>query len=158
MACAKAATRISNRPGGGIGGSIPSAIAARLARPGATVIATMGDGSFGFYMAEYETAVRHRAPFVAVLGNDARWNAEHQIQLRHYGAARTHACELTPARYDLAVEALGGHGVHVTRVEELDGAIAGAIASGKPACVNVAIAPLAAPMLARNSVPPGAAH
>jgi acetolactate synthase I/II/III large subunit len=158
MAGADAPTRISNGPGGGIGGSIPYAIAARLAQPGATVIATLGDGSFGFHLAEYETAARHRAPFVAVLGNDARWNAEHQIQLRHYGAARTHACELLPARYDLAVAALGGHGEYVTRVEALDGAIERAIASGKPACVNVAIAPLAAPMLARNAVPPGASH
>jgi acetolactate synthase-1/2/3 large subunit len=158
MACANAGTRISNGPGGGIGGSIPYAIAARLARPDATVVATLGDGSFGFHLAEYETAARHHAPFVAVLGNDARWNAEHQIQLRLYGAARAYGCELLPARYDLAVAALGGHGEHVTRAEELDGAIERAIASGKPACVNVAIAPLAAPVLSRNSVPPGAAH
>jgi acetolactate synthase-1/2/3 large subunit len=158
MACATAASRISNGPGGGIGGSIPYAIAARLARPDATVIATLGDGSFGFYLAEFETAARLRAPFVAVLGNDARWNAEHQIQLRAYGEARAHGCELLPVRYDLAVAALGGHGEHVLRAEDLDGAIERAIASGKPACVNVAIAPLAAPVLSRNSVPPGGAH
>jgi acetolactate synthase-1/2/3 large subunit len=158
MACAKAKTRISNGPGGGIGGSIPYAIGARLAHPGATVIATLGDGSFGFHLAEYETAARAQAPFVAVLGNDARWNAEHQIQLRGYGAARAHGCEMLPARYDLAVAALGGHGEHVTRAEQLDAAIERAIASDKPACVNVAIAPLAAPVLSQNSTPPGGAH
>ena len=38
------------------------------------------------------------------------WNAESQIQLREYGRERQHGCELTPARYDLVVAALGGHG------------------------------------------------
>jgi len=158
MACAKARTRITNGPGGGIGGSIPYAIGARFARPGATVVATLGDGSFGFHMAEFETAARCGAPFVAVLGNDARWNAEHQIQLRGYGAERAFACEMLPARYDIAVAALGGYGEHVTRAEELDAAIERAIASGKPACVNVAVGPVAAPSLSRNSTPPGGAH
>ena len=158
MACAKAKTRITNGPGGGIGGSIPYAIGARLARPEATVFATLGDGSFGFHMAEFETAARCRAPFVAVLGNDARWNAEHQIQLRGYGAARAFGCEMLPARYDLAVAALGGHGEHVTRAEDLDAALERAVASNKPACVDVTIAPLAAPALSRNSTPPGGAH
>ena len=158
MACANAPVRMTNGPGGGIGGSIPYAIAARLARPGSTVLATLGDGSFGFHFAEYETAARHGAPFVAVLGNDARWNAERQIQVRAYGEARAVGCDLLPARYDLAVAALGGHGEHVTRAEELDGAIERAVASRKPACVNVAIEPLAAPALSRNAVPPGGAH
>jgi len=158
MACAQAKIRITNGPGGGIGCSIPYAIGARLARPGATVFASLGDGSFGFHMAEFETAARCGAPFVAVLGNDARWNAERQIQLRQYGAARALGCEMLPARYDAAVTALGGHGEHVTRAEELDGALERAIASGKPACVSVAIAPLAAPALSRNSTPPGGAH
>ena len=158
MACANARTRITNGPGGGIGGSIPYAIGARLARPGATVVATLGDGSFGFHIAEFETAARCGAPFVAVLGNDARWNAEHQIQLRGYGAERAFGCEMLPVRYDLAVAALGGHGEHVTRAEELDAALARAIAANKPACVNVTIAPVVAPALSKNSTPPGGAH
>jgi len=158
MACAKAKVRITNGPGGGIGGSIPYAIGARLARPGATVLATLGDGSFGFHMAEFETAARRKIPFVALLGNDARWNAEQQIQLREFGAERAFGCDMLPARYDAAVAALGGHGEHVTREQDLDAALERAIASEKPACVNVAIAPVAAPALSRNSTPPGGAH
>ena len=158
MASASAATRITNGPGGGIGGSIPYAIAAKLAQPASTVVATLGDGSIGFHLAEFETAVRANAPFVAVLGNDARWNAERQIQVRSWGEARAFACDLLSARYDLAVAALGGHGEQVTEAQGLDGAIERAIASGKPACVNVAIAPLPAPALARNATPPGGAH
>jgi acetolactate synthase-1/2/3 large subunit len=59
--------------------ALPFALAARLARPEAPVVALMGDGTFGFHMAEIDTAVRYALPFVAVVGNDARWNAEYQI-------------------------------------------------------------------------------
>jgi acetolactate synthase-1/2/3 large subunit len=111
----------------------------------------MGDGTFGFHMAEFDTAVRYRLPFVAVVGNDATWNAEYQIQLREYGADRVHGCELLPARYDLVVAALGGHGEYVTRTQELGPALERAIASGKPACVNVMIERVPAPILRRGA-------
>ena len=95
--CCRPRRRIINGPAGSIGASIPFAIAARAADPEAPVIAVMGDGSFGFHMAEFDTAVRYGLPFVAVVGNDAGWNAEHQIQLREYGPNRTHGCELLPS-------------------------------------------------------------
>ncbi len=107
----------------------------------------LGDGTIGFHLSEFETAVRRKLPFVAVLGNDALWNAESQIQLREYGRERMHGCELTPARYDLAVAALGGHGEFVERAEDLPGAIERAMASGKPACINVMIESIAAPVI-----------
>ncbi len=140
--------RVSNGVAGAIGSSIPFAIAASAARPGRRVIACMGDGTFGFHMAEFETAVRHRLPFVAVVGNDGNWNAEHQIQVRDYGANRTHGCMMLPGtRYDLVVAALGGHGEFVERSEDLGPALARALASGRPACVNVVIQGLPAPSL-----------
>jgi acetolactate synthase-1/2/3 large subunit len=144
------ARRIINGPAGSIGASIPFAIAARAADPAATVIAVMGDGSFGFHMAEFDTAVRCNLPFVAVVGNDATWNAEHQIQLRDYGKERAHGCALLPSRYDLVVQALGGHGEYVTSAGELGPALEGAVASGKPACVNVMIERVAAPAIRRT--------
>ena len=101
-------------------------------------------------MAEFDTAVRNDIPFVAVVGNDACWNAEHQIQIRDYGENRAHACELLPARYDQVVEAMGGYGEHVTRAEDVAGAIERAYASGKPACVNVMIQSVAAPIVRRS--------
>ncbi len=145
-----AETAMINGPSGAIGGSIPYAIGAGVARPDQPVLTIMGDGTAGFYLAEFETAVRESVPFVAIIGNDAKWNAEHQIQLRDYGADRAHACELTPARYDLVVAALGGHGELVTARDELQPAIARAYASGKPACINVMIEGLAAPTIKRS--------
>ncbi len=144
------ARRIINGPAGSIGASIPFAIAARAADRQAPVIAVLGDGTFGFHMAELDTAVRYKLPFVAVVGNDATWNAEHQIQLRTYGAARAHGCELLPSRYDLVAEALGGHGELVTSAAELGPALERALGSGKPACVNVMIERVAAPVIRRG--------
>ena len=142
--------RIINGPAGSIGASIPFAIAARTTERNAPVIAMMGDGTFGFHMAEFDTAVRNKLPFVAVVGNDATWNAEHQIQLRAYGANRAHGCELLPSRYDLVVEALGGHGELVTSTAELGPALERALASGKPACVNVMLERVPAPVIRRS--------
>jgi acetolactate synthase-1/2/3 large subunit len=151
QAMLKAPERVTNGVAGAIGAGIPFAIAASAARPGQRVLAVMGDGSAGFHLMEFDTAVRHGLPFVAVIGNDARWNAEYQIQVRDYGGNRAHGCELAPAtRYDLVVQALGGHGEYVTIGEELVPALERAFASNKPACVNVLIEGQAAPSLRRG--------
>ena len=138
-------TRIINGLAGAIGGMLCYAIAAKMARPQATVVTLMGDGTAGFHLSEFETALRCDAPFIGVIGNDARWNAEYQIQLRDYGKARLIGCELAWTRYDLAVAGLGCHGEHVTDPRELDSAFQRALASGLPACINVEIEGLPAP-------------
>ena len=139
--------RLVNGVTGSIGSALSFALAARLVEPTAPVFAVLGDGTIGFHISEFETAVRRGLPFVAVLGNDARWNAESEIQRRDYGANRMHGCELLPARYDRVVEALGGHAEHVERAADLPAAIERALASGKPACINVMIESIAAPAI-----------
>lgn len=139
--------RLINGVAGAIGGSLSFALAARLVETKAPIFAVLGDGTIGFHISEFETAARRALPFVAILGNDARWNAESEIQRRAYGANRMHGCELSPARYDQAVAALGGHGEYVERAADLPVAIERALASGKPACVNVIIESAAAPAL-----------
>ena len=139
--------RLINGVGGSIGSSLPMACAARVVEREAPVFVVLGDGTFGFHMAEFETAVRCNLPFVAIVGTDARWNAEYNLQVRDYGPNRTFGCELLPTRYDLVVAALGGHGELVQSADELPGAIERAVASGKPACVNVMIESIPAPLL-----------
>ena len=149
QACLRAPNLIVNGPAGAIGVGVPFGLAARLARPDAPVVAVMGDGSVGFHITEYDTAIRHGLPFVGVVGNDARWNAEYQIQLADYGAERAIGCELRPARYDAVVAALGGHGELVEDVASLAGAAARAHDSALPACVNIMIEGVAAPVVRR---------
>ncbi|HEY7041060.1 MAG TPA: thiamine pyrophosphate-binding protein [Methylomirabilota bacterium] len=141
----EAEPRLFNGPAGGIGGAIPMAIAARLRHPDRPVIAALGDGTFGFHAFELDTAARYRLPLVAVVGNDARWNAEHQLQIRHYGADRTVGCELLPSRYEQIAVALGGHGERVERADDLEPALDRALRSGLPAVINVMIEGLPAP-------------
>ena len=150
QACLTAPNRVINGAAGSIGAGLPFALAARCAKPDAPVVAVMGDGTFGFHSAEIDTAVRHGLPFVLVVGNDARWNAEYQIQVRDYGRERAHGCELLPARYDLVCAAFGGFGELVTRAEDLLPAARRAAASGRPACLNVMIEGLPAPNVKRG--------
>ena len=143
--------RLINGVSGTIGVSIPFAISAKLERPLEPVVAILGDGTFGFHMAEFDTAVRYGVPIIAVIGNDARWNAEYQIQLRSFGAERARHCDLLPTRYDQVVEALGGFGAFVTSAGELPDALERALSSGKPACVNVMIDSVTAPIIRRGN-------
>ena len=149
QACLSAPQRVINGTAGSIGSALPFAVAARLAQRDAPVIAVLGDGTFGFHCAEIDTAVRYGLPFVAVVGNDARWNAEYQIQLRDYGRERTVGCELLPSRYDQVCVALGGHGEHIITPDALLPALDRALASGLPACLNVMIDGLPAPNIVR---------
>jgi acetolactate synthase-1/2/3 large subunit len=142
--------RLINGPAGSIGAALPFAAAAKLAMPGSNVVAMLGDGTFGFHASELETAVRCGLAYVAVVGNDSCWNAEYQIQLRSYGAARARGLDLLPARYERVAEGFGAHGEYVERPDELAPALARAAGVGRAACVNVRIERLPAPVFRRQ--------
>lgn len=146
QALSSAPDRIINGVAGSIGSAVPFAIGAKRAAPNRPVLAVSGDGAFGFHIAEFETAIREHLPFVVVLGNDGRWNAEHQLQIRKYGVDRAFNCDLgSQIRYDLVATAFGGHGELVTSREGIEAAIHRAFASGLAACVNVIIEGCPAP-------------
>jgi acetolactate synthase-1/2/3 large subunit len=121
----------------------------RTVEKSAPIFAVLGDGTFGFHMSEIETAVRLNLPYVAVVGTDARWNAEYNLQVRDYGPNRTFGCELNQTRYDLVASALGGHGELVEHAKDLPGAIERSLASGKPAVINVMIESIPSPVVRR---------
>ncbi len=152
MACLSAPHRVNNGVAGAIGSGLPYALAARVAQPKAPVVAVMGDGTVGFHIAEFDTAVRYGLGFVAVIGNDARWNAEYQIQLRDFGADRLLGCELNPSRYDAVAVAFGAWGALVTHPADMATTAQAALAAqakGQPACINVMIEGVPAPVIKR---------
>ncbi len=122
---------------GTLGNGLPTALAAKVAHPDSRVVLMTGDGGFGFTAMEFDTAVRHNLPIVAVLGNDATWGIDYHIQMGLYG--RPTATKLLKTRYDKVVEGLGGYGEHVQRPEELAPSLERAFASGRPSLVNVEI-------------------
>ena len=147
----EAQQRLINGPAGSIGSSIPMGLAAKLAHPQRPVFVFLGDGTFGYHAMELDTALRYHLPIIAVVGNDARWNAEHQLQIQNYGEGRTVGCELLPSRYDKVIEALGGHGEFVEHPDDLTPAVERALASGLPACINIAIESVSAPTFRSSS-------
>jgi acetolactate synthase-1/2/3 large subunit len=124
-------------PLGTLGVGMPFALAAQLSNPGSRVLIVYGDGSFGLNGFEFDTAVRFGLPIVGIVGNDAAWGQMMRPQAMIYGSDRLVATELAYTRYDKVVEALGGHGEHVTEPAEIGPALERAFASGKPALVNV---------------------
>ena len=136
-----------------LGCGLPYALGAKLARPDARVLLFIGDGSFGFYTMEYDTAVRHNLPFTAIMGNDSVWGIDRNFQLAYYG--RAVGTDLRFVRYDRVVEALGGYGEYVERSEEVAPAVERAISSNRPSLVNIGIrsvrSPLADAMVARKT-------
>jgi len=124
-------------PLGTLGVGMPFALAAQIAHPDKRVMIIYGDGSFGLNGFEYDTAVRFNLPIVGIVGNDAAWGQMMRPQAHFFGKDRMVATQLSYTRYDKIVEAMGGHGEHVTSPEDIQPAIQRAFASGKPACVNV---------------------
>ena len=122
-------------PLGTIGASLPNALALQLANPGRPVAAITGDGALGFYIAEMDSLVRHKLPVVIIVGNDAGWGLERELQ----GGRDTVACELRPTRYDLVMQGFGGGGETIETLDQVAPAVARAFAAGAPYCLNVNI-------------------
>ena len=125
-----------------LGACLPIGFAAKIARPKQPAIVIGGDGSAGFYLAEFDTAVRHNLPVVIVIGNDGCWGIERQLQLGALGdkpGDKTVACDLRRSRYDLVMKALGGEGEHVETLDQVRPAFERALASGRPYCINIEI-------------------
>jgi thiamine pyrophosphate-dependent acetolactate synthase large subunit-like protein len=120
-----------------IGAALPNGIALKLAHPDQPVAVITGDGALGFYIAEIDTAVRYQLPLVLIVGNDAGWGLERELQGAVEGT--TAACELRSTRYDRITEAFGGAGETVEYLEQVVPAIERAFRSRVPYCVNVLI-------------------
>jgi len=128
---------VTSGPMGCLGVGLPFALAAKSADPDRNVFLICGDGSFGLSAVEMDTAVRHKLPVVAVIVNDGAWGMIKAAQIGMYGRDRLVASELGHVRYDKWVEGFGGHGEFVDKPADIRPALQRALASGKPACVNV---------------------
>jgi acetolactate synthase-1/2/3 large subunit len=126
-------------PLGTIGSALPNAVALKLLNPDRPVVMITGDGALGFYIAEMETLVRHKLPVVIVVGNDAGWGLERELQSAANPDEPTVACELGPVRYDIIMQGFGGGGETVDSLEQVVPAVRRAFESGVPYCLNVKI-------------------
>ncbi|MGA3038355.1 MAG: thiamine pyrophosphate-dependent enzyme [Vulcanimicrobiaceae bacterium] len=131
---------------GAIGGSLPLALGAAIAQPNRRIVAVVGDGAFGYHLAEMETAVREGVELTIVVGNDDRWGAEWHTQREKYG--RAVATMLGKVRYDEVARGFGARGFDVASDAELRSALSQAREIEHVACLNTRIASVRSPATA----------
>lgn len=125
---------------GSIGLGMGHAIGAAAACPGRTVVLTTGDGGFMLGgLAEFNTAVRYGLKLVVVLCNDGSYGAEH-VQLRDKQMDPTISLFQWPEFAPLA-EALGGRGVQVRTLDDLDAVAAALEQDGGPLLIDLKLNP-----------------
>ncbi|HKF15759.1 MAG TPA: thiamine pyrophosphate-binding protein [Candidatus Dormibacteraeota bacterium] len=120
--------RLNSGPFGTMGVGLPFGLGAKLARPDEQVVVLHGDGSMGLNAMELDTAVRHRINVLTIVSNNGGWTASDR---------RKAGRDLGYTRFDLVAKALGCHGEHVERPDDIRPALGRAAESGKPAVVNV---------------------
>ena len=104
---------------------------------GKQVIAIEGDSAFGFSGMEVETICRYDLPVCIVVFNNNGIYKGTDVNARGGDVAPTVFTK--NARYDLMMQAFGGIGIHATTADELQQAMAEAIASRKPTLINAVI-------------------
>ena len=90
----------------GVGGGF--GLGAKLCKPDSEVWIIYGDGSLGYSVAEFDTFMRHKAPVIAVVGNDACWSQIQRAQVKIFKSEV--ACNLRFCSYELVAEGYGGVG------------------------------------------------
>tara|TARA_R110002110_G_scaffold322150_8_gene534571 strand:+ start:1920 stop:3653 length:1734 start_codon:yes stop_codon:yes gene_type:complete len=129
---------------GHLGTGLPHALGAQLAvGKSRRVVLMTGDSSFLFHISELETAVRKNLPIVAVVVCDYSWGLEVKVYHSVYGdqSPETEAHWGKQLRLDKIAEGFGAHGEYVERAEDIGAAVERALASGKPAVVQVPVDP-----------------
>ncbi|HUY18828.1 MAG TPA: thiamine pyrophosphate-binding protein [Candidatus Binataceae bacterium] len=119
-----------------VGHGIGMAIGAQLARPGAQIVAVMGDGGIGIGGFDMETAARYKLPIICLLWNNSSWGPS--FESMPLLKDRTEPFDMLPKiRYDKIFAEMGCHGENVESPDELLPALERAFKSGKTACINV---------------------
>lgn len=139
--------------GGGLGCSGGIALGARLARPDATVVQLVGDGSFYFGnpSSVYAVSQQYRIPIFTVVLDNLGWSAVKESTLRMYpdGAAKSlgeFGSRLAPdVEYAKICEAAGGYGEMLTDPDAVPAAIQRCLAevrAGRSAVLHAKVTPL----------------
>ncbi|CAM4036712.1 Benzaldehyde lyase [Pseudomonas reidholzensis] len=134
-----------NRPGhvlsygylGCLGTGPGFALGAAIASPDSRVVLISGDGAFGFHLQELDSMNRHHTPVINVVLNNECWGMSIHGQEMLYGKGYSAVSRLGGLSYAAIGGGFGCHAEQVTRLEDLAPAMARAIASGKPAVIEV---------------------
>ena len=121
---------------GAMGYGVPAAIGAKIVYPDRPVICFVGDGGFLMTGQEIATCFHHNAAPVFMVFNNGQYGTIRMHQERTY-PGRVSGTKLTNPDFAKFIESFGGHGEVVERTDDLVPAVKRALASGKPALVEV---------------------
>ncbi|MHB8470508.1 MAG: biosynthetic-type acetolactate synthase large subunit [Gaiellaceae bacterium] len=142
LECDRPRTFITSGGLGTMGYGIPAAVGAKAARPEATVVCIDGDGCFQMTCQELATAVLEDLPIVVVIVNNGYLGMVRQWQDMFFDERFSQiALTQTLPNYAALAEAYGALGFTAENAEELDDALAAALASGRTAVVDARVDP-----------------
>ena len=119
---------------------IPAALAAKALHPERVVVCIAGDGDFMMSGLELATAVQYQLPIVIFVVNNRMYGTIRMHQERHF-PGRVVGTDLVNPDFAAYAAAFGAHGEVVTRTEDLEAAVEGALGAGRPAVVELVVDP-----------------
>ncbi len=128
-----------------MGWSFPAAMGAKLALPGAPVLALVGDGDFLMTIQELATAVQYNIPVIVVVLNNVGWQAIRDLQVIAYGEESVYSTMFEdgdqPVTPDITAIAkgFGAHAVRINCPDEVGPALKEALSLGKPSVIEVMV-------------------
>jgi acetolactate synthase-1/2/3 large subunit len=120
-----------------IGSALPMALGAQLAAPHKRVICISGDGGFGYNIMELETAVRMNLPVVNIIVNNHALGMERRGYIDYAGEVPPGPVSFSPQNFSKIAQAFDCFGARAERPGDIHQAIEAALASGRPAVVDV---------------------
>jgi acetolactate synthase-1/2/3 large subunit len=129
------------RAAGSLGWGLPAALGAQVAQPDRPVVLFTGDGGLWYHVGELETAARCGIPAMVVVNNNSSLNQEINVYTSAYGG-KLHGRhgELWHFRetdFAKVAESMGALGLTVRKAQDFEGALQAALASGRPAVIDV---------------------
>ena len=120
-----------------LGVGVSLALSAKNTHPGSNVVLISGDGAFLSGGLSIEAAFQEDCPITVVIDNNGGLDCISQQQERLFESGTHFATDFRDIPFHGIFEGMGGHGELVETREQLGPALERALASGKPACLNV---------------------
>jgi acetolactate synthase-1/2/3 large subunit len=125
---------------GSMGYGIAAANAAKLVHPDRIAVCFTGDGDFVMSSPEFATAVQYELPIIVLLVNNGMYATIRMHQERQF-PNRVIGTDLENPDFPALARAYGGYGERVTSTEDFEPAFERALASGKPALLELPVDP-----------------
>ena len=129
------------RAAGSLGWALPAALGAKCAIPDRPVVAFTGDGGFWYHISELETAARYGINAVIVVNDNRSLNqcrvGDERVYSEYPSGDSDSLWQFNDVDLSKVAESMGCFGIRVTDPARIPNAIEEALASGRPAVVDV---------------------